>query len=97
MFGGEPRRLSAGGGHTLDEDDPRFPAEDTPPRLRARPPRLLTYGHALGVPTGVLGGRGSLASHWRRERQRIAMQQRYGEDSALGEDDDEIELLRPEG
>ena len=79
-----------------EENDPRSPVEDTPPRARGLPPRLLTPGHALGVPTGTLGLSGSLVSHWRRERQRIALQRRYGEDFGLGEDEDEIELMRPE-
>lgn len=78
------------------EDTTGRSAEDTPPRARATPPRLLTHGHALGVPTSIMGLSGSLTSHWRRERQRIAMQQRYGEDFGLGDDEDEIDLLRPE-
>ena len=79
-----------------ERDDPRDPDEATPPRARALPPRLLSQGHALGVPTGLMGLSGSLASHWRRERQRIAMQQRYGEEFSLGDDEDEIDLMRPD-
>lgn len=59
------------------------------------PPRILSRDHALGVPLGMMGLGSSLTTHWRRERRRMAMEQRYGEDFGLGDEDD-LDLMRPE-
>ena len=74
-------------------DGPQTPrAELTPHTL---PPRILSRNHALGVPLGIMGPSSSLTTHWRRERRRLAMEHRYGEDFGLGDDDD-LDLMRPE-